>query len=749
MKIAKSLVTIVKSHKILSIFVGLTILSSIIVPAILFTLILPVYDEVILIESDADFLKYDYILGNGTSDDPYIIESRNIKNEVSHYGISIDNTSVFFIVRNCKINVHMDAIYLTNNAPNTAIVESNEITVESYGGIHLSYTSGVLIQKNLVKDCYLGLSVVNSEFINMNNNELKSTSIEVSSSENCSFINNLIQDYSSVSFSSLTNITVNNNRFYGGTGAIGLGYLNHLTFTNNKIEFIGITISLMDFADLNNFEIENNTVAGFPFGFFINQNNLIIKERYGQLFFYNCSHLSIRDQSFSSITETIRIYSCESITFQNIAIISGEIYGYESPLTSFNNVTIDGGRLRLLSCSNSSVEYSYVSNYRSACVELISCPHSKFENNVVVNSSNEYAYRPKCCVTHGTYFSNSYNSTVVNNRFINSGLVTSFYELQTLQIHNNSVDGFPLGVFVNETNLMLSEKYGQLYLISCENMTIENQEMTAPVTAISALECNNLLIHKSSFKRYTPAIGRLNTGIRIYTCNNITILDCDFQFRSVAGYVRYSNNISILSNCAMNGAQGFDIRESDCCCIQDNEITGGHNLIEVREVNNTLITNNILDNCEWNGIVIADCLENLTISFNVINCIEEECDYGIFFDNVVDSLVYRNQISTATYGIFLYESSWNIIFNNTIQFCTSYAIKIESGSHYNEVYYNNFIQNNLGGNSQGYDANIDNIWYNISEQMGNYWDDLDDEPIYAIDGPSEQKDEHPTNIPFS
>ncbi|MHA1219066.1 MAG: right-handed parallel beta-helix repeat-containing protein [Candidatus Heimdallarchaeaceae archaeon] len=748
MKIAKSLVTIVKSHKILSIFFGLTILSSIIVPAILFTLILPVYDEPIEILSDEDFLKYDYILGNGTFEDPYLIESRKIIDDTSVYGVHVENTTSFFVIRNCKINVDMYGIYLKNNAPNTAIIVDNAITVESYGGIYLAYTSGVSIRKNVVKNCYWGLLVIKSDNIDMDENVFESTSIEVSSSENCSFINNYAHDYSSVSFSSLTNITVDNNRFYGGTGAIGLGYLNNLTFTNNEIEFIGITISLMDYADLNNFEIKNNTVAGFPFGFFINQNNLTIEERYGQLFFYNCSHLSIRDQFFSSITETIRIYSCESITFQNISIISGEIYGYKSPLTSFNNVTIEGGRLRLLSCSNSSVEFSYVSNYRSACVEFISCPDSKFENNVVVNSSNEYAYMPRCCVTHGTYFSNSYNSTVVNNRFINSGLVTSFYELQTLQIHNNSVDGFPLGVFVNETNLMLSEKYGQLYLISCENVTIENQEMTAPVTAISALECNNLLIRKSSFKRYTPAIGRLNIGISIYTCNNITISECDFQYRAVAVAVRYSNNISLLSNSAVNGDQCFDIRESDYCLIQENEIVDGHNVIEIHNTNNIIITNNILNNCEWNGIKIVDCLENLTISFNVIKCIEEECDHAIFFDNVVGSMVYRNQISSATYGILLRDSSMNIIFNNTIQSCTSYAIKIESGSHYNEVYYNNFIQNNLGGNSQGYDANIDNIWYNISEQIGNYWDDLD-EPIYAIDGPTEQKDENPINIPFS
>ncbi|TET75214.1 MAG: hypothetical protein E3J43_08730 [Candidatus Heimdallarchaeota archaeon] len=746
MKIAQSFVSIVKSHKVLSVLISLTVLSSIVLPVVLLK---PVYDEVILIESDADFLKYDYILGNGTSDAPYIIESRNIVDETSQYGIYIENTSVFFIIRDSKINVDMNGIYLKNNAPDTALVEDNEITVTSYGAIHLAYTSGVSIRKNIMKNCHRGLLIVKSEFIDINDNKFESTSIDLGSSENCSFINNHIQDYSYVSFYTSANITVDNNRFLCGTGTIGLSYLKNLTFTNNEIEFIGITISLEDYADLNNFEIENNTVAGFPFGFFINQNNLIIKERYGQLFFYNCSHLSISDQSFFSITETIRIHSCDSISFQNITIISGEIYGYKSPLTSFNNVTIEGGRLRLLSCSNSSVEYSYVSNYRSACVELISCPDSKFENNMVVNSSNEYAYMPRCCVTHGTYFCNSYNSTVVNNRFINSGLFTSFYELQTLQIHNNSVDGFPLGVFVNETNLVLSEKYGQLYLINCENATIENQEMTAPVDAISALDCNNLLIHKSSFKRYTPAIGRLNIGIILYTCNNTSISECDFQYRSVAVYVRYSKDISLLANSVVNGDQGFDIRESDYCLIQENEIADGHNVIELHNTNNTIIANNILDNCEWNGIKVVDCLENLTISFNVINCNEEKCEYGIFFDNVVGSMVYRNQISSATYGLLLRESSLNIISNNTFQSCTSYAIIIESGSHYNKIYYNNFIQNNLGGSSQAYDENYDNNWYSVAHQIGNFWDNLDDEPIYVIDGPTEQKDEHPAIIPFS
>ena len=748
MKIAKTFVSLVNSHKILSLLTGLTILSSIIIPAVLLTTISPVYDEVIEILSDEDFLKYDYILGNGTSDAPYIIESRNIVDETSRYGIYIDNTTAFFIIRDCMIDVYSGGIYLKHNAPHTAIIEDNEITVATYGAIQLAYTSGVLIRNNFISDCFLGFHVYDCEFIDVYENEFENTTVEINYSDNCTFTNNLIQDYRRVAFREISNILIDNNRFYDGTSAIDLSNNEDLTFTNNEIENRGVSLYSHEITDFNNYLIENITISGLPFGFFINQNNLSITEPYGQLIFYNCSSSLIKNQKIISISETIRTYYCSNISYQNIDIISGEIYSFNSPFSSFNNITIERGRLKLINCLNSSVEHSYVSNYAAACVEMINCPDSKFENNVVVNSTNQHAFCPSCCVSHGTYFTNSHRTSLVNNSFINSGLAIDIGELNTYMINNNTVDGAPLELLKDVTNTILSEKYGQLFLINCVNVTITNQDMTAPIIALTLWKCSNLLITDSIFTRYNNAICQRQSAVSILSCNNLTVVDCLFQYRLNIASVRYSSNISLVSNLIENSDKGFDFWDSTSCIIANNEIIDCKSACRVHDCNDTIISNNNFVNLTFGGYRSNNCY-NLTISFNSFEAIGDNFGEGILLANVFNSSVVGNYISSAENGIVISGSSWNIISNNTIQSSISYGMSIYSDSHFNQIYFNNFIQNNLEGSSQAYDENNDNSWYSVAHQIGNYWDDLDDELIYVIDGPTEQKDEHPINIPFS
>ena len=52
--------------------------------------------------SDNNFTDYRFP-GSGTSEDPYIIEGYRIENE-NKYGIQINSTTKYFIIRNCHVN---------------------------------------------------------------------------------------------------------------------------------------------------------------------------------------------------------------------------------------------------------------------------------------------------------------------------------------------------------------------------------------------------------------------------------------------------------------------------------------------------------------------------------------------------------------------------------------------------------------------------------------------------------------------
>ena len=77
-------------------------------------------DGTIRITSDNDFLKYN-LSGEGTKDNPFIIESRNI-NSTDNVGILVKDTTKYFIIRNNFLLSNYEyGIYIENIASKTAI----------------------------------------------------------------------------------------------------------------------------------------------------------------------------------------------------------------------------------------------------------------------------------------------------------------------------------------------------------------------------------------------------------------------------------------------------------------------------------------------------------------------------------------------------------------------------------------------------------------------------------------------------
>lgn len=67
-----------------------------------------VIHEPIIISSEKDFSKYDFISGSGTKRDPYLIENLVINivyGDTSYYvGIEIKDTRSYIVIRNCEFN---------------------------------------------------------------------------------------------------------------------------------------------------------------------------------------------------------------------------------------------------------------------------------------------------------------------------------------------------------------------------------------------------------------------------------------------------------------------------------------------------------------------------------------------------------------------------------------------------------------------------------------------------------------------
>jgi parallel beta-helix repeat protein len=119
--------------------------------------------EPISIKGDTDFTVLQFP-GNGSSENPYIIEGFNITGSFSitrpgdstESLIHIEDTTVYFHIRANFLNGAIDGIHLENTPHGT--VEANFIT-NCYVGIEFKNVRHGLIEDNIVTNCRTGISL--------------------------------------------------------------------------------------------------------------------------------------------------------------------------------------------------------------------------------------------------------------------------------------------------------------------------------------------------------------------------------------------------------------------------------------------------------------------------------------------------------------------------------------------------------------------------------------------------------------
>lgn len=213
-------------------------------------------------------------------------------------------------------------------------------------------------------------------------------------------------------------------------------------------------------------------------------------------------------------------------------------------------------------------------------------------------------------------------------------------------------------------------------------------------------------------------------------------------------YIRNFTGSYAIENCNGNG---ITIRNTDATFVINNctikDCTGSGVFLHDLK-NGTINGSDILNNSKYGvevGLVPlgSDDPEFVDITNNTIN--------GSQIDGIdlvgFNCTVKDNTISNSTvYGIYLFANDTDIT-DNTIRDNGDYGIKAYN-SYRNDIYYNNFIDNN-NGNCQAWDNKTSNDWDDGTEDedTGNYWDDLGGAESYELDG-GDQKDNYPKDSQF-
>jgi parallel beta-helix repeat protein len=334
----------------------------------------------------------------------------------------------------------------------------------------------------------------------------------------------------------------------------------------------------------------------------------------------------------------------------------------------------------------------------------------------------------------GVWFMRSSGNILIRNTFVNNG-VSGFgpeYALRQKTVEDNTVNGRPLVYLQNVSDYAVHDA-GQVVLVDCNNIQVENLSLSNTTSAIelhrtrnsriannsitntfygicleqstnNSLENNVLRNNRNSFffdfswssTHYDQNIDTSNTvdGKPVYYWVNET----DKSILSTAGYVGLINCTRI--NCENLSPQGFLLAGTSNSTISRSNITNAcQGLLLFDSQDNNIVGNSIAGNSMYGILILEDTSHNNSISRN--NIVNNYLG-GIIDEGYNNSIVENNIADNGYYGFW------------------------DSSDGTDSVYHNNFMYNkysNLLGSG--------GCWDNGYPSGGNYWSDYEGKDLYS------------------
>ncbi|MHA1522026.1 MAG: right-handed parallel beta-helix repeat-containing protein [Promethearchaeota archaeon] len=417
----------------------------------------------IIINGTAGFEWGDYpdISGNGSLDNPYIIENLIIDAGGSESGIFIKNTEQYLEIRNCQIN----------NSGNS------------------NFDSGIRIEDSLnvnITECsiflnYNGISIISSENINISGNGVRENfvmGIILSDSKNNTISENDI--YENLEYGISLIISENNtlsdndvrNNFATG---IFLSDSKNNTISENEI-YENLENGISFIISENNTLLDNDVRNNFATGIFLDnsQNNSILENT----IFENIRDGVIVNNSLNVILSGNEIYDvCKGIVIiesDYSLIIENKVYDNKE-----NGILFDDSHFGNV-LGNRAYD-NYGSGIFLDLSHNITLSDNKLYKNskegIFLNASHNSTILSNFIYDNGNGFSllNSENSTIlINSVYENNenGVLLNNSHINTFsgnEIHDNYLDG--INLFESHNNLFSGNKIYENY---CNGISLED-----------------------------------------------------------------------------------------------------------------------------------------------------------------------------------------------------------------------------------------------------------------------------------
>jgi len=493
-------------------------------------------------------------------------------------------------------------------------------------------------------------------------------------------------------------ISIENTTFSGGSYGMYLDHLNHSTIKNNicgRNDIAGVEMR----NSYNNLLMDNVCISNDISGIALTHsdhntlnNNSASGREYGILL-VGSHHNGLTNNACAG-RHGLALQDSNSNTLENN---SGE-YGTIRLSGSYDNLLVNNvaEQITLLDSDRNLLTGNTCQGHEEG-IYLQSSDDNTLRNNsclenydgIVLSLSNHNLLKGNNCLgprESGIKLSYSSDNILTGNRLEGGGIEFRGNLSEHRSSHDitssNTLNGKPIYFYENETGFVVPSGAGQVILVNCSWMVVENQELVNGYIGLLLVSSSHITISNNNCS--------LNerSGIELRDSHNNTLSGNDCSYNRYGVYFDKSRDNTIsLTTCTGNDWTGIELRHSNTTMIDNSTCTGNTKGISLFDSHHARVS-------------FTSCREN-----EEQGVITHSSDFSVFRSNTI--------ISNQVQGLYLGDSCGNTIQGNIIS-GNGVGIYLSHSSENNVVRYNDIY-----GNTEG--INISTFQSRTINATENWW----------------------------